>query len=134
MKLTTALPLWARTVIALLATFGLLGVVPVSLAELRTGNGCPSLGPIPACHIVTISYGLILAAALSSRLWSLGLFYLGWVPVFLLAAGGSFFEFLGQNVCPQTEGGWPKCYFSLGLALAIATPLLVYFFKPRQKS
>lgn len=131
-RLTATIPYLVRTPVALLAALGLFGVLPVSLDELRTGGACPHLGPIPACHIVALSYALMLAAALSRHVWSWGLFYLGWLPVFLLAAGGSALELLGQDICPKTEGGWPKCFFSFALAVAIASPVLAFWFFARR--
>lgn len=127
MRLTASLPYWARIPVALLAALGLFGVVPVSLAELRSGGACPHLGPLPACHIVAVSYALMLAAALSQQVWARGVFYFGWIPVFLLAAGGSGLELLGQEICPKTEGGWPKCYFSFALAVTTALPVLAFW-------
>lgn len=120
------LPVWyARLTIAVLAGVGLAGVLPVSLAQLQTGSACPYLGPIPACHIVAVAYGLILLSVVDYRFWKHGVFFWGWVPVFLLAAGGSTLELFGRDTCPKTASGWPKCFSSLALASLIILPLLV---------
>lgn len=115
-----------RIIIAALALFGFIGVVPVSLAEFSSGGACPHLGPIPACHLVLLAYGTALLTVLHSRLWSPWVFLLAWFPIFALAATGSGLEFLGHDTCPKTTGGIPKCYFSLGLAIALVLPFLVH--------
>ncbi len=128
----TVLPRYVKVLMAILAVIGLAGVLPVSLAEIRSTATCPHLGPLPACHLVALAYGLMLFAALSQQFWSRGLFFVGWGPVFLLAAGGSALELLGQDICPKTSGGWPKCFFSLGLAVGIILPVLVHWIFAKQ--
>ena len=126
-------PVWyARVIIAVLASVGLTGVLPVSLAELQAGSACPHLGPIPACHIVSVAYGLILLSVLANRLWKPGLFFWGWIPVFLLAASGSTLELFGRDTCPKTADGWPKCYSSLMLASLVILPLVMSWLIQRQ--
>ena len=44
-----------RVIVAVLALFGLIGVLPVSLAELSAGGACPHLGVLPACHLVSLA-------------------------------------------------------------------------------
>ncbi len=122
-----------KVALVVLAGTGLLGVAPVTFAELSTGNACPGLGPVPACHVVTIAYGAMLASVLFGRGWLPYLFFLGWIPVFLLAAGGSALEVLGQGICPKTESGWPKCFFSLALALTLLVPLLIHWVGNRRR-
>jgi len=115
-----------RAAIGLLAVIGLAGVVPVSLAELAAGGACPHLGPLPACHLVSVAYGAVLISVLHPRLWKPAVFLAGWVPIFLLAAAGSGLELLGHGTCPKTEGGMPKCFFSLGLAIALIVPFVIH--------
>lgn len=115
-----------RAAMGLLALVGLVGVVPVSLAELVVGGACPHLGPLPACHLVTVAYGVVLISVLRPRLWTPALFAAGWAPIFLLAAAGSGLELLGHGTCPKTEGGMPKCFFSLGLAVALFVPFAIH--------
>ena len=120
------LPLTARLAVAGIALIGLIGVVPVSLAELSSSGACPHLGPLPACHLVTLAYGAILASAVFLHRWWRALFLVGWLPVFGLAAIGTALELTGHEACPKTDGGWPKCYFSLALACAAIAPVLLY--------
>ncbi len=132
-KFLKLLPSYSRVLVAVLATVGLVGVLPVSLAELQTGKGCPHLGLIPACHVVSVAYGLILVSVIQNRFWKYGLFFWGWVPVFFLAVFGSGLELLGQDACPKTESGWPKCFSSLILASVIFLPLPINWFTKKSK-
>jgi len=126
-------PVWyARLIIAGLAIVGLVGVLPVSWDELISGSACPHLGPIPACHIVSVAYSLILLSVVDYRLWKPGLFIWGWLPVFILALNGSTLELWGRDTCPKTAGGWPKCFSSLALASFIILPLVVSWLIRRQ--
>lgn len=122
-----------RAVMGLLALIGLVGVLPVSLAELA-GSACPHLGPVPACHLVSLAYGTVLVLVLLRRLWKPWLFVVAWSPIFLLAAAGSGLELSGYGTCPQTESGIPKCFFSLGLAVALFVPFLFHLRQARPSS
>ena len=115
-----------RIIIGALALFGFAGVAPVSLAELSAGGACPHLGPIPACHLVTLAYGTILLSVLHKSLWNRWVFLLAWLPIFALAAMGSRLELMGNDTCPKTEGGIPKCFFSLALAMVLLLPFLIH--------
>ena len=116
-----------RAAMALLALIGLTGLLPISLADLSDGDACPHLGPLPACHLLSVAYGTVLLTALFRRLWNPWVFFLAWLPIFLFAAVGSGLELTGAGTCPKTEGGIPKCFFSLGLA---ATLFLLFLFNP----
>ena len=131
---SNALPLTARMVVAGIALIGLIGVVPVSLAELSSGAACPHLGPLPACHLVTLAYATILASVVSLPRWWRALFLAGWLPVFALAAIGTALEMTGHEACPKTDGGWPKCYFSLVLACGAMAPVLVHRISSRRRA
>ncbi len=120
-----------RTVIAGLSLFGLAGVLPVSLAELASGTACPHLGPVPACHLVSLAYGTLLATVVHRRLWHPKLFLSAWLLIAALAASGSGLELLGHDVCPKTDTGFPKCYFSLALAVVIIIPYLFHLGLPK---
>lgn len=121
-----------RAIVAALALLGLLGVLPVSLAEFSTGGACPHLGALPACHLVSLAYGTVLMTVLHNRLWSPWLFLLAWLPIFALAATGSGLELMGYGTCPKTASGLPKCFFSLGLAVALLMPFLVHIAKSKR--
>jgi len=104
---------------------GLIGVIPVSLAEISTGGACPYLGPIPACHVVSLAYATTLVVVLHPGFWNLWVFLAAWAPIFLFAATGSVLELLGNDTCPKTAGGIPKCYFSFALSVALVLPIIV---------
>ena len=122
MNRTLSIPV--RITVGILAVIGLVGVLPVSLAEITLGSACPSFGPIPACHLVSIAYTTILVTVLHRSLWKPHLFLYAWVPIFLLALAGSGFELAGHGTCPKTSGGIPKCFFSLGLAVFLIFPVI----------
>lgn len=127
-------PLHSRIIIATLASFGLAGVLPISIMELQTANACPHFGPVAICHIVSIGYGLIFSSAVLKPIWKFGIFFIGWTPVFFLAANGALLELLGKDVCPKFDNDWPKCFFSLALACAIIIPVLLNWFVKRSTS
>ena len=100
------------------------GIVPISLAQLRTGDACPNLGPIPACYIVSVCYGGMAVAAVvwwRNLSW---LFFLGVTPVLILAATGTTLELAGRPTCPVSDAGVPLCFVSL----AVGCGLLLAFF------
>lgn len=121
-----------RTLIAGLAIIGLVGVFPVSYAEILAGGSCPHLGPIPACHIVSVAYSIVFVSTAHPRLWNSKAFILSWLIILSLALIGTSLEVLGMEACPKTEGGIPKCYFSLALAIFLFVPFFVNLLKSRQ--
>ena len=116
-----------RAWVAAFALIGLVGVAPVSLAQVTGNQACPHFGPLPICHLVTIAYASMLVNVLRASFWHPAVFVLAWLPVFGLAATGSGLEISGHDICPKTEGGWPKCFFSLALACAVIVPVFVHF-------
>ncbi len=121
-----------RLIIAALALLGLFGVLPVSLAEFSNGGACPHLGVLPACHLVALAYAVVLLTVLHYRLWNPWVFLFAWLPIFALAATGSGLELMGYGTCPKTESGLPKCFFSLGLAVALFVPFLVHIVRSKR--
>lgn len=99
-----------------LSVVGLVGVIPISYDTFLGIKPCPFVGPIPACYIVTVGYSLMFFSCLTKKN---KLFFIGWAPVFFLAAIGSALEILGQDICPKTDTGIPMCFFSLGFAVSI---------------
>lgn len=114
---------WPAGIIMILAIFGVVGAMPVSIAEFNQDARCPSIGPVPICYLVLAGYITILVSILLKK-WNLIIFLMGWLPIFLFALVGSSFELAGYDTCPKNQSGWPKCYFSLMLACAIVLPLL----------
>ena len=109
--------LW-RILLSLVAGLGVWGGVTLSLAHMETGETCPMLGPIPACHLVLVGYLLMLISAWTpTRLRSFD-FWFGWTLVFGLALVGSALELMQGDVCPKSAGNIPQCYFSLAMTLA----------------
>ena len=99
------------------------GIIPISIEQFRTGDACPSIGPIPACYIVSVAYSAMLVA---SAIWwrpTLWLFLLGAVPVIALAVTGTSLELSGVPTCPRSAEGMPLCYASLAVGVSL---LLVF--------
>ncbi len=113
MERSSVLQLLAGT-LALYGAYAAFGISQVHLAGVEP---CPTIGPVPACYIVFAGYVAMLSAMIRSTKW---LFLIGWLPVFLLAASGVMAEIISDvPVCPQTDGGIPKCYFSFGISLIL---------------
>lgn len=108
-----------RGAIAMLASLGLWGVAFISLEHWAGTSSCPMIGAVPACHVISVGYGLIVLSMLWLSMRARFPFLVGWLPVLALALTGMTGELTGQFHCPQTAGGVPKCYFSASLALAI---------------
>ncbi|MEH6545191.1 MAG: hypothetical protein V7701_02100 [Sneathiella sp.] len=126
--------IYVRIVIALVAITGLIGALPVSYSELGGGQGCPHLGPIPACHIVSMAYLAIFISVVFSATWHPFIIVTAWSVILILAAIGTGMELSGAGTCPKTASGIPKCYFSLGLAGLLSIPLLFHYLASKQKS
>lgn len=114
----TTLNTSARIALILLAGLGTYAGAKLTIEHLPHGGVCPMLGPVPACIIVFLGYFLILLSAifLSKRI-SKPFFYIGWTPVFLLAAIGVTLELIKGQTCPPGAFGIPQCFFSLAMAL-----------------
>lgn len=120
-----ALSWMIRIAIFGLAAFVIYNLAPVVMAELQSGDGCPKLGPVPACYLVSAAYAAIGISALLDPRRLTWLFLTGWLPVFLLAATGTTLELFGRTTCPATATGTPMCYYSLAAALLL---LPAFFF------
>lgn len=113
-----------------LALFGVFAGGRLSIDHLQHGEVCPMLGPTPACIVVFVGYSLIaLSALFLSRRATGKVFYLGWLPVFLLAFIGVSLELIKGQVCPPGAFGIPQCFFSLAMAL-----LCLFLFKMSRKT
>ncbi|MGJ8609753.1 MAG: hypothetical protein ACSHWY_01570 [Octadecabacter sp.] len=101
------------------------GIVPISLVHFQTGNGCPMIGPVPACYVVSVAYS---AMALAGIIWwrvASWVFSLGAIPVILLAVVGTLTELSGIPTCPRSAGGMPLCYASLAVGLGLLVTFLL---------
>ena len=108
------------------------GIFPISLTQFRTGQGCPYLGPVPACYIVTVSYGAMGLAAVIWRQRSGWLFAIGIAPVLLLALTGTMLEILGRPTCPRSDAGVPLCYMSLAAGTAMLAAYVLAWWAARK--
>jgi len=106
-------------------------IIPISLDHFQTGDACPSIGPIPACYLVSFCYGAMAVAALLWWRRLIWLFLAGATPVVLLAAFGTTLELFGKPTCPLSDTGLPLCYVSLllGCTLLLAFSLADYLEK-----
>ncbi|MEP3296798.1 MAG: hypothetical protein ABJO27_10025 [Pseudoruegeria sp.] len=103
----------------------LTGIVPISVAQMQSGDVCPIIGGIPACYIVTLCYAAI---GLSAALWRKPndrIFLAGVVPVIGLALIGTSAELWGTPTCPRSDTGCPLCYTSLFVGVAIAVTYFI---------
>ncbi len=125
--------LGCRLAIVILAILGFLAVGQISHSHWTGEQACPLIGPVPACYVIFVGYGLIVLSMLP-RLWRpLLVFLVGWVPVITLALLGVVGELAGFAHCPQTESGIPKCYLSAILAMIIGV-LAWFVFRSRTSS
>ena len=119
---------WAcRIAIAIAALFVLVQLAPVISAEWKNGSGCPNIGPIPACYMVALCYSLMGIAAVFHPVKLQVMFWIGWVPVFLLALSGSVLELSGKPTCPAAADGTPMCFYSLTLAIVLAVLFFIAY-------
>lgn len=109
-------PGFARVSILMVCVWVLYRLWPVVSAQWQGHEACPMLLFIPACYLVFAGYSATgLAVAIHPKRL-VGLFFLGWVPVFLLALTGTLSELLGWEVCPHSDTDVPLCFYSLGVA------------------
>ena len=124
----------ARIALLLLALFGAIAGINLSISHLSTGETCPVIGPLPACYLVAIGYSLVALSAISATAkWSRIIFFIGWTPVALLAGFGVVLELAGRETCPRGAGNIPQCFYSFLMAL-ICLVLFLIFRKSGAKS
>jgi len=117
----------ARVALLLLALFGAIAGINLSISHLNTGETCPVLGPLPACYLVAIGYSLVALSAVSARAkWSRNLFFLGWTPVAVLAGFGVILELAGRDTCPTGAGNIPQCFYSFLMAMICLVLFLLF--------
>lgn len=115
----------ARLLIVAIAITVVIQLVPVIRSQWSGGDGCPVLWLIPACYLIALCY-LVMAvvSAIGSR--SIGpVFWVAWFPVFLLAGAGTTMELSGRGTCPVSGAGVPLCYYSLAVAIVLASLFLI---------
>jgi hypothetical protein len=103
----------------------------LSIDEWGTAGSCPNIG-VPACYLVAVAYLLILVSCINLKKgYYRKLFFAGITVVSGLAVVGSFRQATGMAECPETGSGFPMCYISLFMAMAIVT---AFFVKERRSS
>ena len=112
---TGALIRWLTAGVALI---GVWGVLPIAYDQAAAVRDCPSIGAIPACYVVLLGYASIAVSSLASS-HRTKLFFVGWTPLFLLAASGTTLELFGHTACPRSDAGVPICYFSFAMLLVL---------------
>lgn len=112
-------------IIVAISTLGLFGAVNLSIEEWGTAGSCPNIG-VPACYLVAVAYFLILFSCINlNKSLYRKLFFSGVIVVLGLAVVGSFRQATGMAKCPQTGSGFPMCYISLFMGMAIITAFFV---------
>jgi len=125
----------ARIVVSGFCAFGLYGIAPITYQHVMGIESCPTLGPIPACYVVTLAYSLTGASMFVVAKLRSALFVAGWMPVFGLAILGSSMQVLGNEACPKSVGDIPGCYLSLTLTTSLILVFLVErIYRPRTPS
>jgi len=114
-----------RLVVAGLCAIGLLGAASITYEHATGIESCPTLGPVPACYIVLLGYGLAGGSMIVGARYRTALFVTGWLPVFGPALMGSSMQVLGFLHCPKSASGIPACFLSLTLATGLIGAFLV---------
>ena len=118
-------------IIIAISALGFWGATSLSIEEWGTAGSCPDIG-VPACYLVAVAYFLILVSCINlAKSTYRKLFFTGVTVVLGLAVVGSFRQAMGMAQCPQTGSGFPMCYISLSMALAIT---IAFFVKDRLSS
>ncbi|MFV1448172.1 hypothetical protein VBZ51_03450 [Maribacter sp. HS] len=103
--------------ISLLFVIGIIGAGGLVLTEIRTGNGCPKFGTVPACVIILFCFVLPFISHILNK-WNLIYFLLTGLAA-LIALVASIIQFMGNAECPKTTSGIPMCYLSLVIFTAL---------------
>lgn len=98
-------------VISLLFVIGIFGAGSLVLTEIRTGDGCPKFGVVPACAVILICFILPLISHICNK-WNL-IYFLFTGLATLIALVASVMQLMGNAECPKTNSGIPMCYLSL---------------------
>lgn len=98
-------------IITLLLIAGIFGTGELVLTEIKTGDGCPKLGPIPACFFIFICFIIPFFLHVLKK-WHVVYFVFTGLAA-LIAFFASIMQITGNAECPKTDSGIPMCYLSL---------------------
>ena len=112
--------------ILFVSLFGLIASGELSFRDYTGALQCPKLFGIPACYIIFICFGLIFSSVFirQTKLNYL-LFWVGCSIALAIAGYGTAQEIWGHVRCPTTDGGLPKCFFSLGMFFSLAVAKVI---------
>jgi len=96
--------------IIILFLIGIVGAGSLVLEEIRTGEGCPKFGFVPACYIILAFFVLPFIAHIFKK-WNV-IYFLGTGLALIIATVASIMQLTGNAECPKTGGGTPMCYYS----------------------
>ena len=103
----------------------MVGSWPIVSAQYQGVQACPTIGHVPMCYVVLAGYSLVaLSGVLGERTRNLS-FWLGMVPLLMLAVVGSSLEWLGRDTCPRTGQGIPTCVISLLVTIVLTSIFLL---------
>lgn len=100
-----------------LFVIGIYGALNLVLEEIKTGNGCPKIGFIPACLIILFCF-LISFISHVLKKWNL-VYFIGTGIAFAIALYATTMQIIGKVECPKLDNGLPMCYISLFLFLSL---------------
>ncbi|MEO9512196.1 MAG: hypothetical protein ABJN84_13455 [Flavobacteriaceae bacterium] len=106
-------------VINLLFVIGIFGAGNLVLTEIRTGDGCPKFGVVPACAIILLCFILPFISHILKK-WN-AIYFLFTGLAALIALIASVMQLLGNAECPKTDSGIPMCYLSLLIFITLIT-------------
>lgn len=106
---------WAILVIAI----G--GAGNLSYTDWVQQDVCPKILGIPACYIV---FGVFFIAGIMHLINTKNTKYIYFavmcIPLYM-ALKGTIIELMGTEICPDSEGGIPMCFISLGFCVSLIT-------------
>lgn len=125
----------------LLSVLGVYEAFKISDLHFNAVESCPTIGFLPACYVVFISYSLMSLGwigVLSQKIAFLTkyrsvFFWIGFTPTFLLALTGIIGETFGFIECPETPNHFPKCFISFSFVLVIGALWIGRNFMQRSK-
>lgn len=114
---------WFIILLGGLAVYFAFGLV---WSEWEAGDVCPRIMGFPTCYIVLACFSGAFIAHLipgSRGKW----FYFSFIGVLtFMGTLATIRTLTGASSCPQTEGGIPLCYLSLGVSLTLLIAKVIF--------